>query len=228
MKKNHSSLWLAGAIIFLAAIYSAVLFLLKKTFDFSSWVLYTFTMIAFILLALQVVASSKNSENVAMDASLGLLTVVYFLIQVVLGGIVCMFFTDLPNTSVLVSEIILLGIYLVAAFVMYGAQSHSSAQSANDRRSVNKIRLLENDIQCMAEQAADADVKKALENLAEEIRYSDVANLPGLADVEARIAQNVAVLQEELTDEAANVAERIETIQRLLRERNRTAEILQR
>ena len=228
MKKNHSGLWLAIAVVFAAAVYSAVLFLLKDTFDFSAWVLYAFTMIAFLLLAMQIVASAKNSDSVVLDASLGLVTVVYFSIQLLLGGIICMCFTDLPDTTVLVSEIILLGVYLVLAFFMYSAQSHSSAQTINDKRSVNKLRLLENDIQCLAEQATDSEVKKALESLAEEIRYSDIASLPGLADVEARIAQNVAILQEELAEENANPLERIENIQRLLRERNRTAEILQR
>ena len=58
--------------------------------------------------------------------------------------------------------------------------------------------------------------------------YKRQATYPALADVEGRIAQNVAILQEELTDEAADVYARIETIRRLLKERNRTAAILKR
>ena len=90
------------------------------------------------------------------------------------------------------------------------------------------MRLLESDILGMSEEQTDEDKKKALKVLAEEIHFSGVATFPALADVEGRIAQNVAILQDELTDETADVYARIDTIRRLLKERNRTAAILKR
>ena len=83
-------------------------------------------------------------------------------------------------------------------------------------------------LQGMMEEAANPELKKALKDLAEAIHYSDVVSLPGLADVDARIAQNVAILQDELTDENADPLARIETLRRLLKERDRTAAILKR
>ena len=90
------------------------------------------------------------------------------------------------------------------------------------------MRFLESDVRGMMDSAGDPTVKKALGELAEAIHYSDVVSLPGLEDVEGRIAQNLAVLQEELTDEDADPLARIESIRRLLRERERTAAILKR
>ena len=78
------------------------------------------------------------------------------------------------------------------------------------------------------EETTNPEVKKALKDLAEAIHFSDVVSLPGLADVEGRIAQNVAILQDELTDETADPLARIETLRRLLKERDRTAAILKR
>ena len=111
---------------------------------------------------------------------------------------------------------------------MYAAQSSNAAQDHNDRKTVQKMRLLENDVQSMMEETTNPDVKRALKDLAETIHYSDVVSLPGLADVDGRIAQNVAILQDELMDETADPLARIEILRRLLKERDRMAAILKR
>lgn len=228
MKKGHAGFWVGIASLFMAAIYSAVVFLLKTTFDISAWMLYGFTMVAFLLITIQSVAASRKSSSIVMDTALGVMTLVYFGLQFIFGGIICMCFNDLPMTAVLVCEIILLAVYLVIAFIMYGAQSHSAAQDQNDQNAVRKMRLLESDILGMSEEQTDAARKQALKALAEDVHFSDVAMYPALADVEGRIAQNVAILQEELSDESADVYARIGTIRRLLKERNKTAAILKR
>lgn len=228
MKKSRAGFWVGIASLFMAAVYSVILFLVKTTFDISAWMLYGFTMVAFLLITIQSVAASRKSSSIVMDTALGFVTLIYFGLQFVFGGMICMCFSDLPMTAVLVCEIIILAAYLVIAFIMYGAQSHSTAQDQNDQNAVRKMRLLENDILDMAEEQTDAAKKQALKALAEEVHFSDVATYPTLADVEGRIAQNVAILQDELTDESADVYARIEAIRRLLKERNRTAAILKR
>lgn len=228
MRKSHAGFWVGLALVFLAAVYSAIVFLVKTTFDVSAWMLYGFTMAAFLLMAVQAVAASRKGSGIVMDTALGLVTLLYFGLQLIFGGVICMCFSGLPMTAVLVCEILLLAAYLGIAFMMYAAQSHSAAQERNDQQAVRKLRLLESDVLGMAEEQTDAERKQALQALAEEIHFSDVATDPALADVEGRIAQNVAILQEELTDEAADVPARIEAIRRLLKERNRTAAILKR
>ena len=228
MKKSHAGFWVGIAVFFIAAVYSVILFLVKPTFDMTAWVLYGATMVAFLLVGIQAIAASRSGSGIVMDTTLGIVTAIYFCLQVIFGGIVCMCFSDVPLTPVIVCEIILLAAYLVIAFLMYAAQSSNTAQDHNGRQTVRKMRLLESDIQGMMEEASNPDVKKALKDLAEAIHYSDVVSLPGLADVEACIAQNVAVLQDELTDDGADPLSRIEKIRRLLKERDRTAAILKR
>lgn len=228
MKKSHAGFWVGIAVFFIAAVYSVILFLVKPTFDVAAWVLYGATMVAFLLVGIQAIASARTGSGIIMDVTLGIITAIYFGLQLIFGGIVCMSFSDVPLTPVIVCEIILLAAYLVIAFLMYAAQSSNAAQDHNDRQAVQKMRLLESDIQGMMEEATNPDVRKALKDLAEAIHYSDVVSLPGLADVEGRIAQNVAVLQDELTDEGADPLARIEKIRRLLKERDRTAAILKR
>lgn len=228
MKKSHAGFWVGFASLFFAAVYSAVLFLVKSTFDISAWILYGFTIVAFVLITIQSVASSGKSNSIVLDSALGLVTLIYFGVQFVFAGIICMCFADLPVTAVSVCEIILLAAYLLIAFVMYGAQSHSAAQDYNDQKAVSKMRLLENDVLTMVDNQTDASRKQALKALAEEVHYCDLTIHPALDDVDGRIAQNVAMLQDELSDDTADVNTRIETVRRLLKERNRTAAILKR
>lgn len=228
MKKSHAGFWVGIALLFIAVIYSVIVFLAKPVFDIGTWILYGFTMVSFLLITIQAVAASRKSSSIVMDSALGIVTLVYFALQFVFGGIICMCFGDLPMTAVLVCEIVLLAVYLVITFVMYGAQSHGAAQDQNEQSAVRKMRLLESDILGMAEEQTDNAKKQALKALAEDIHFSDVAPYAALADVEGRIAQNVAILQDELADDTADVYARIETIRRLLKERNRTVAILKR
>lgn len=228
MKKSHAGVWVGIAAFFLAAVYSVILFLVKPHLDLTSWVLYIATMIAFLLVGIQMIAAARGGSSVITETALGIVTAIYFFLQLIFGGIVCMSVKDVPTTPVIVGEIILLAVYLVIAFLMYAAQSSNAAQDHNDKKAVQKMCLLESDVQGMIEETEDPGVKQALKELAEAIHYSDVVSLPGLADVEGRIAQNVAVLQDELADDSADPLARIETLKRLLKERDRTAAILKR
>lgn len=226
MKKSHAGFWVGLAVFFLATIYSVILFLVKPNFDIAAWVLYGATMVAFLLVGIQMIAASRSGSAIVMDTTLGIVTAIYFGLQVIFGGIICISFSDVPLVPVIVCEIVLLAAYLVIAFMMYAAQSSNAAQDHNDQKTVRKMRLLENDIRGMMEEVNDPTVKKALKDLAETVHYSDAVELPGLADVENRIAQNVAILQDELSDESANPLARVEILQRLMKERDRTAAIL--
>ena len=228
MKRSHAGLWAGIAVFFAAAVYSILLFLLKPRLDPPAWVLYGATLLAFLVTGIQVLFSARTGSGMVMDTTLGIVTAVYFGLQLVFGGIVCMRFEGLPLIPVLVCEIILTAAYLVTAFLIFAAQSSNAVQDQNDQQTVQKMRRLENDVQGMAEEASRPEVRKALQKLAEEIHFSDVASLPGLADVESRIAREVMTLQEELNDPKADPLVRIETIRRLLKERDRTAAMLKR
>ena len=226
MKKSHSGFWLGLVGTFSAAVYSVVLFLLKKQFNISAWMLYSFTMLSFLLLTVHMIAATRKSETFILDSALAFVTIAYFLVQFMVGGIICMFFSRLPETVVLVCELLLHAGYLVIAFFMYGAQSDSASQTYNGNKSVCKLLMLETEVLDMAQQQKDAALKDALKSLAEEIHFSDPTTLPALKNIDRRIVRNIETLQDELNNKAEDAYERIDLIQRLLKERNRTAVIM--
>ena len=228
MNKNRAGSWLGIAVLFAAVIYSGILFLLKTNFEAAAWVLYAATMISFLLMGAQIVASSRSSSTVVTDSALGMITTVYFAIQLVFGGIIFMFFSDLPLTPVIVAEILLLAVYLIIAFVVFSAQSNSAAQDQKDSQAGRTLRIIESDVRGMVEDVKDPATKKALQGLAEEIHFSNPVNLPGLTGIENQIVQAVAELKQNIESENTNVSSQIDTIRRLLKERDRTAAILKR
>ena len=222
MKKGHAGFWVSVSVLLIAAVYSFVLFLVKPVFDISSRVLYGATMIAFFLFGMQAIAMSRSKATIVSDSALGIPTAIYFVVQVIGGGIICMSFKNIPLMPVVICEIILLAAYLVVVFLMFAAQDR------NDQKAVRKMRLLEDDVLEMMNETTNSEVKKALKNLAEVIHFSDVVSLPGLIDIDHQIARNISILQDELNDESSNLLDRIETLCKLLKERDRIAAILKR
>lgn len=228
MKKSFAGLWVGLAALLCAAVYSAVLFLVKTAYDPAFWILYAFTMTAFLITGVQSVVVCRKHGGLVLDEALGIISSVYFGIQFILGGIVGMCFAGLPVVPVLICEIVLLSAYLVFAFIMYAAQSHGSAQDHNEQNAVRKMRFLESDLIRMADEQKDSERKKALKALAETVHFSDVSTDPALAEIEGRIAESIAALEEALSDEEADIKDPVDAVRRLLKERDRTAAILKR
>ena len=223
MKKGHAGFWIGALVFFIAVVYSIILFLVKPNLDLSAKILYGSTMLAFLLVGIQIIAVARGGAGVVMDAALGVITAIYFGIQFLLGGIVCMCFSDLPLTAVVVAEIILLAVYLVCAFVMYAAQSKNAAQRINTDVNIGKIRVMENEVLAMMDQQSDATTKKALKSLAEAIHYSVPQTHPVLMEIEGKIAKGVMELQEGMYDDEIDSVAQIKAIIELIKERDRLA-----
>ena len=83
------------------------------------------------------------------------------------------------------------------------------------------IRELQADVEILAEQEQNPEIKTSLTRLAEKIRYSDPMSNVALADLEARIREKVTALR--TTDHKLEI---ITELDLLLAERNRKAKIL--
>lgn len=83
------------------------------------------------------------------------------------------------------------------------------------------IRELQADVEMLAEQEQNPEIKTSLTRLAERIRYSDPMSNVALADLEAKIQEKVTALRT-----ADYKLEIIAELDLLLAERNRKAKIL--
>ncbi len=225
MKKNHSAIWLGFAVFFAAAVYSMLLFILKPRLDATAWVLYGATMLAFLLMGVQVITAARG-DGVVLNSVQNIVTEVYFALQFVFGGIICQCFSGLPFIPAIVFEVLLLVVYLVISFVIFATQNNNAAQKRNALDALRVQRSLESDVLSMMSQQTDPDLQKTLKELAEAIHFCDVSDHQNVAEFDRRIAEDVAILRDELKDEEAEPLRRIAEIRGMIDERNRMAAIL--
>ena len=226
MKKAHSGRVVGFAVLFLAAVYSICVFLLKPHLDFAAWLLYGFTITAFLCVLGQILFANDKKTSPALHATVIGVTVVYWAIQLIFGGIICMCFDNLSATAVAVCEIILIAIYLSVVFVFAGTKGHANAQDSADRAMIQTKKLWEMEILNLADSQTDTELKAALKSLAEEFHFSDVAAFPELADVEGQISNCIALLKDDVNINGIDTCGRIDELKRLISERNRKIMLL--
>lgn len=228
MSRNPEKIWKGAAIALAATIYSIIVLVSKKSMDSGSWILYAFTLTAFVCLFVQrIVLANKTSSSGVVFSYTGILPIaVYFLVQFIVFGIVLMLFSDLSAGVLIALQSAWLGLYLIVSFLLFSAESNVSRQSANDSSSVQHMLLIESEILALYEQQQGAQVRKALKNLSEEIHYSNPVSLPGLSLIDHKLAESIALLKQSAENNDPNLLDRINDVSQLLKERNRTASIL--
>lgn len=213
------------SVLLVMAAFSAILFLVKKSFCAADWIVYGGTMLALFLLGLRLLEFSKKRTQVVYDPLLDSTGAVFAGVHLIIGS-VCLCFPVLPLIPMVIFEIVFYLIYAVVMSVLLSARSNGSQNRGVVSDALMKLRLLEQDIQAMADNEKNPERKQALEKLAEAAHFSDVSTHPGLSDVDARISESIARLQADLAAQDADPMERIHTLTALLKERNRTAAIL--
>ena len=222
------SSWGRLAIIFVAVLYAALLLFIKSAMDISSWTLFVFTLLSFVLLAVQ---SGSNANETSSQTPIRItnlyLTLVFTAVQFVVGGIIFMAFDALPFVPVICVEAVYFGAYFVYVFLMNGAMSVAGNKKATDdmlrvfQRSISRL-------EGIAEQIEDSDVSKAIIKLADDMKYQDVIISEKLAYLDVEIRKCIEQMENTLdNDRESSLEEQIGTLKKLLGERKRESRISQ-
>ena len=220
MKSNDKKGYVLVGIIFI--LITVVSFVVPTAKTAAFWVAYVFTIIA---LAVQIVIWKKNIANETMKSKflefpvvhIGL---VYLTVQVVVL-LVFVFASNLPTWS---AVLVCVAIAAIAAICMISADVGRTEIERVEKKVQGKvfyIRNLQTDIEILANAEQDKVTKKALEQLAEKIRYSDPMSNEQLASLEEKIESLADEL--ESSNQKTEIISKIET---LLDERNRKCKIL--
>ena len=220
MNQNRARILPALGVLLLAAIYSAGLFVLKRSLTAANWLGFGFTLLGFLLWFIALCAPSGAPKRG--------LSALHCLLQLAFGGVAAML---LPLADGLVLAVCagLLVLYLILAAVHRFRNREPASAEADVRRSVSAMRLLTQEADSIAALAADADLQEKLTALADDLRYSDPISAPELRDLESRIRSNIAILRDEVEDGKAEQArQRVESLRRFVAERNRKCLALKR
>ena len=220
MKKNSTKGYAILGILF--ALVSIIAFAVPMIKTATFWIAYVFTAAAF---AAQIIIWNKALGKEKLKSKfLGFpvvhIGIVYAVIQVIAFA-VFMFVPTLPTWSAIVVCSIIAGVYAVCMISADAGRNESERVEAKVQKKVFYIRELQADIELLADNETNADVKTELTQLAEKIHFSDPMSNEQLADLENKISTKVAELKT-----VPNKVEIITELNSLLDERNKKCKIL--
>lgn len=220
MKKNSTKGYVILGILF--ALISIIAFAVPTVKTAAFWIAYVFTAAAFAaqIIIWRTALGKETLKSKFLGFPVVHIGIVYTVIQVIAFA-VFMFVPTLPTWSAIVGCSVIAGISAVCMISADAGRNEIERVEAKVQKKVFYIRELQADIELLADNETNADVKKALTQLAEKIRFSDPMNNEQLADLEDKISTKI----EELKTTSSQL-EIITELNSLLDERNKKCKIL--
>ena len=214
MKKNSTKGYVILGILF--ALVSIIAFAVPTMKTATFWVAYVFTAVAF---AAQIVIwkTALGKEETLKSKFLG-----FPVVHIgVVAFAVFLFVPSLPGWSAIVVCAIIASVSAVCMISAEAGRNEIERVEAKVQEKVFYIRELQADIELLAEAETDTDIKAALTQLAEKVRFSDPMSNEQLVDLENKISIKVTELKTVANKEAI-----IAELNLLLDERNKKCKIL--
>lgn len=221
MKKNTKLAYAVLGIVFI--LFNVIAFAVPTDKTITFWIAYAFTVVAFALQIGIWNAAFKVAETLKskfLGVPIVYVGIVYLVLQLIVFA-VFMFFPLIPSWIVVIACALILGISAISLISADVARGEINRVEEKVNQKVFYIRELQADVEMLAEQEQNPEIKTSLTRLAEKIRYSDSMSSEVLADLETRILEKVTTLK--MTDNKLKI---IAELDLLLAERNRKAKIL--
>lgn len=221
MKKNTKLAYAVLGIVFI--LFNVIAFAVPTDKTITFWIAYAFTVVAFALQIGIWNAAFKATETLKskfLGVPIIYVGIVYLVLQLIAFA-VFMIFPLIPSWIVVIACALVLGISVICLISADVARDEINRVEEKVNQKVFYIRELQADVEILAEQEQNPEIKTSLTRLAEKIRYSDPMSNVVLADLEARIREKVTALRT-----ADHKLEIIAELDLLLAERNKKAKIL--
>lgn len=221
MKKNTKLAYAVLGVVFI--LFNVIAFTVPTDKTITFWVAYAFTVVAFALQMGIWNAAFKAAETLKskfLGVPIIYVGIVYLVVQLI-AFVAFMVFPIIPSWITVIVCALILGISAICLISANVARDEINRAEEKVNQKVFYIRELQADVEMLAEQEQNPEIKTSLTRLAEKIRYSDPMSNIALADLEARIREKVTALRT-----ADYKPEIIAELDLLLAERNRKAKIL--
>lgn len=220
MKNKNLGYVVLGILLVLVSIIAFVI-PTEKTGTF--WIAYVFTDIA-ILAQIVIWKNALGKEDTLKSKFLGFpvvhVGIVYLVVQIVAFAA----FTAvpaLPIWSAIVACVVILGFSVIFMIAGEAGRGEIERVEAKVQKKVFFIKELQADVELLIDREADIEIRTALQQLAEKIRFSDPMSDDTLSEIENAITVKVSELKTE-----SNRLIIIQELNSLLTERNKKVKIL--
>ena len=221
MKKNSTKGYVILGIIF--ALISIIAFVVPTMKKATFWIAYIFTAIA-IVAQIVIWKNALGKEDTLKSKFLGLpvvhVSVVYLVVQIVAFA-VFVAVPELPIWSAIIACAAILGFSVIFMIAGEAGRGEIERVEAKVQKKVFFIKELQADVELLIDREADIEIRTALQQLAEKIRFSDPMSDDTLSEIENAITVKVSELKTE-----SNRLIIIQELNSLLTERNKKVKIL--
>lgn len=213
-------------VYFVLAVLYAVIFLAvpfeKNT---TTWVAFAFGCISIIVGAIVSYISFDKGQNLKSKVY-GLpmfrLGYYYTIVQLILNIalFIAEFFMDIPAWISVVFGMALLGVFAIGAVSIDNARKIIEKQEIKESIQTEMMGKLQSDIELLVKSCTDMKVRKEMEKLSEEFKFSDPVSNENTKEYEMKIIDKINILRSIInsnTDESHNL---ITDISMILKRRN--------
>ncbi len=191
MKLSKSKKLSLAAWIVALAVYIFLVFLLSKPENRvpSFWIGFSFTIVAFAL-TLYIVFKGIKADDLLFNYPLYKLCVSYYVVQLIFGSVFIIFVIT-GIVWVIAIEVVILAIFVILFFLLNASNEIITKQEKEIKVKRQVINELKDKLDYINHQVEDKDVKDAIEELAEQVRFSDPMSNASVIDLDNTIATKI-------------------------------------
>ncbi len=212
------------------AIIALVLFILFVAVPTSKgaagWIAMGFTLIAIAAsFFIMIYAFGKGSKLVSKVYGFPIARVgfLYAAAQTVVLIVICIVaaFVNVPAWISIVLSILLLGAAAIGIIITDNIRDHVEAIEEQTQAVTKNVSYFRTNLSGLTDRTTDPEIRKALEKLEDELRYSDPVSSEATKEIEGEIEERIDGLKGKMDGEKEKVLQEIAEIGNLVRERNR-------
>ena len=219
MSKNRTRFYVI--LVILLILVSAIAFAIPMVKTPVFWLSYAFAVVAITIQAYSwpKAFGGHGARSKFYGFPIARITTIYLVIQLVLSTTAMLLSetaqAEIPTWATAVVYTVLLGLTLIGLITAEGMREEAERQEAAKPVKTENMRQLRSMAEALAASCEDPELKSALNELAEEFRYSD----PVSGEATEKLEMRLDVMLDELRQSAA--PGQIERTRQVLEERNR-------
>ena len=222
--KSKSTILIIYAVV--AIVYAVCFFVIPFEKNPVTWSAFAFGCVAIIAGAIAGLVSFDNQKEVKSKIygfPIFRLGYYYTIVQLLLSIIfaVAGSFIEIPVWIVVVSGIVLLGVFIIGVVSIDRVREAVEYQDVNDAVKTKSMETFKVDIDSLVRKSPDENVRKTMEKLSEDFKYSDPVSSDDTKEIEEMIKEKLRELSERIVSSPEKSIELINELDGLLNDRNR-------
>ena len=203
MKNNMTKIRGFLILILVTIVFSVIAFAIPFARNGVFWSSYIFTMVAILLQAYVFHVAFNKGEPVKSKLygfPIARIGVIYLIVQLITGILFMAFATVAPPWLAILVFVVILCLAAIGFIAADMVRDEVERQDVALVKNVSAMRNMQATTAMLANQCTNEDMKKELEKLAEEFRFSDPVSNDQTAEIETQIAKMLTDLKAMLND----------------------------